>query len=80
MAKKIGDKSCQSNSDKRASDFSFFLSYLITTVTKKKGLLVFLPKIWGDGPLSPPVLTALCTIQEFVRESLVTSKQCEHML
>ena len=28
---KIGDKSCQSNSDKRASDFSSFLSYLITT-------------------------------------------------
>ena len=33
--KKIGDKSCQSKSDKLASDFgSFFLSYLITT--KKK--------------------------------------------
>ena len=31
--KKNGDKSCQSNLDKRASDFgSFFHSYLITTV------------------------------------------------
>ena len=32
MAKKIGDKLCQSNFDKRLSDFGFFLSYLITTV------------------------------------------------
>ena len=35
MAIKIGDKSCQSNFDTRASDFgSFLLSYLITTVSK----------------------------------------------
>ena len=30
--KKIGNKSCQSNLEKWASDFGFFLSYLITTV------------------------------------------------
>ena len=35
MTKKIGDKSCQSNFDTRASDFgSFLFSYLITTVTE----------------------------------------------
>ena len=32
MVKKLEDKSCQSNFDKRSSDFVFFLSYLITTV------------------------------------------------
>ena len=32
MAKKIGDKSSQSNSDKRVSDFGSFLVILITTV------------------------------------------------
>ena len=36
MAKKIGDKSCQSNFDKRSSDFgSFLVTYLITTVQKE---------------------------------------------
>ena len=34
MAKKNGDKSCQSNFDKQLSDFVSFLSYLITTVQK----------------------------------------------
>ena len=32
MAPKIGDMSCQSNFDKRSSDFGFFLIYLIFTV------------------------------------------------
>ena len=31
-AKNIGDKLCQSNFDKRSSDFGFFLIYLITTI------------------------------------------------
>ena len=35
VTKKIGDKSCQSNFDTRASDFgSFLVKYLITTVPK----------------------------------------------
>ena len=35
MTKKIGDKSCQSNFDKRLSDFcSFLVRYLINTVIK----------------------------------------------
>ena len=38
MAKKIGDKSCQSNFDIRASDFSSFLSYLNNTVKTTKRL------------------------------------------
>ena len=36
MAKRIEDKSCQSNFDKRLSDFVFLLiTYLITTVVSK---------------------------------------------
>ena len=38
MAKKIGDKSCQSNFDTRASDFGSSLVYLITTVHPNKSI------------------------------------------
>ena len=38
MANNIEDKSCQSNFDKRLSDFGFCLSYLITTVKEEFAL------------------------------------------
>ena len=52
--KKIGDKSCQLNFDKRLSDFaSFLLSYLITTVKNtvllSKRFCFMKPwRIWGN--------------------------------
>ena len=53
MAKKIGDRSCQSNFDKGLSDFGSFLVYLITTVlyriikdtSKLNGYFSSLPKL-----------------------------------
>ena len=42
MAKKIEDKSCQSNSDKRPSDFGSFLVICVLITTVKTNILTIM--------------------------------------
>ena len=69
MAKKIGDKSCQSNFDTRASDFGSFLSnYYCTSMSC---IIMALSLIGGKNPTTYLTITQYpMVLKDFFRQPI----------